>query len=190
MLVSLNNVARLAKSVLLIHLIITVGWSTLAQAKNIDGVGKLKFGMKPSDVEALEGCSSNTECLYENLKKNRYFKLIYGPNGSTNNTESSTTPTGTLTHIDIDMGNHTSEWFGELYEILVAQYPISHIPTEQEDLQFRDGINNELIIGFAEGSVLLKLVRRPFGNLILKVVYQDHVAAQAQRQRWGQTSPK
>ena len=33
-------------------------------ADSIDGVGELKFGMKPSEVESLEGCSSETQCLY------------------------------------------------------------------------------------------------------------------------------
>ena len=159
-------------------------WIPLTQANTIDGFGKLKFGMTPSAVEALEGCSSEHECLYNLLGKNRYFTLSYGKKESAGSPDASHSPTGSLTHIDIDMGNHTREWFGELYEVLVSQYPLSHVPTEQEDIQFQNGTDQELIIGFAEGSVLLKIVRRQFGNTILRVVYQDEVAAKAQREHW------
>jgi len=164
--------------------------TSVSSAKTIDGFGKLKFGMNPREVEALDGCSSSTECLYEILGKNRYFTLAYGANGLPGPSESPPSSTAKLTHIDIDMGNHTKEWFGELYQVLVAQYPVSYIPTEQEDKQFQDGTTDELIIGFADGTVLLKIVRRPFGNFILRVIYQDAEAAQAQRQHWEQISPQ
>ncbi|MDT7042101.1 hypothetical protein [Candidatus Nitronereus thalassa] len=172
-------------------LLLIQGWTTgagipLAQAKPIDGVGQLKFGMKPSAVEALDGCSSEYECLYDILGKNRYFTLSYGRSGPSSTPDDSHSQNGTLTHIDIDMGSHTKEWFGELYEVLVSQYPLSHIPTEQEDDHFQSGKDQELIIGFADGSVLLKIVRRKFGNTILRVVYQDEVAAKAQRNHWEQ----
>ncbi len=170
-------------SLLFLNLVVMLGWATWAQALTIKGVGKLEFGMKPSEVEVLEGCSSQTECLYDLLGKNRYFTLVYD---AKNSMESTPPPTAHLTHIDIDMGNHTKEWFGELYEVLLAQYPLSHIPTEQEELKFQKGIHNELTFGFAEGSVLLKIIRRKFGNMILHVVYQDEAAAEAQRQYWIQ----
>lgn len=169
--------------ILFLSLGVMLGWATLVQAHAIQGVGKLKFGMKPSEVEALEGCSSQTECLYDLMGKNRYFTLMYD---AKNPMESPPPPTANLTHIDIDMGNHTREWFAELYEVLVAQYPVSHIPTKQEDINFQNGTDNELIIGFAEGSVLLKIVRRKFGNTILHVLYQNEAAAEAQRQSWEQ----
>lgn len=176
-------------SLLILTLLIVVGGTAWAQAPALKGVGKLEFGMKPNEVEALEGCSSQTQCLYDLMGKNRYFTLIYDGNTSKHPIDSPPPPTATLTHIDIDMGIHTNLWFGELYEVLVGQYPVAHIPTEQEDLKFQNETDNELIIGFAEGSVLLKIVRRQFGNTILHVVYQDKAAADVQRQSWEQGQP-
>jgi hypothetical protein len=183
---SQQRILKTASLILLIQCMTAGAWIPLTQAKTIDGVGKLKFGMTPSAVKTLDGCSSEHECLYDILGKNRYFTLSYDESESTTATPDA--PSKTLTHIDIDMGNHTKEWFGELYEVLVSQYPLSHMPTEQEDNQFQNGKDQELIIGFAEGSVLLKIVRRQFGNMILRVVYQAEGAAKAQRERW-QPSP-
>ena len=180
----LHRKVRIAGLILVFPLLVFLSGPTPSHAKPVEGFGKLKFGMKPKEVEALEGCSSSTECLYEILGKNRYFILKYGANGLTGNEVSSPPPTANLSQIDIDMGNHTKEWFLELYDVLARQYPVSHIPGEQEDANFRDGTNNELIIGFADDTVLLKLVRRPFGNLILRVIYQDQAAAQTLRQHW------
>lgn len=177
-------------SLLILILLTVIGGATLAQASTITGVGKLEFGMKPSEVEALEGCSSQTQCLYDLMGKNRYFTLRYDAKGPKDPVKPMPRPTANLTLIDIDMGTHTKEWFGELYEVLISQYPVAHIPTEQEDLKFQNGTDNELIIGFAEGSVLLKIVRRQFGNMILRVVYQDNAAAKIQRQSWEQSQPK
>ncbi len=174
----------------LVHLLVVWGGVSLTQASTIEGFGKLKLGMTPSEVEALEGCATETECLYDLLGKNRYFTLSYGANSSKNSPESPPSPTAKLSQIDIDMGNHTNEWFGELYRALRSQYPVSHVPTEPEDARFQEGTDNELIIGFAEGSVLLKIVRRPFGNLILRVIYQNGAAAQAQREYWDKTRPQ
>ena len=155
-------------------------------AATIQGFGTLKFGMTPAEVAALEDCSSQTECLYDILGKNRYFTLGYG---SAQNGPDSTAPSGatqaTLSHIDIEMGTYTQEWFLEVFEVLASQYPIQHQPTERESAFFREGISRELIIGFAEGFVLLKVVRRPFGNIIIHVVYQDADHAEAQRQAWN-----
>lgn len=176
-------------SLLILTLLIVIGGTTVVQAQTIKGVGKLEFGMKPNEVETLEGCSSQTQCLYDLMGKNRYFTLIYDGNTSNHVTDSTPSPTATLTHIDIDMGIHTNIWFSELYEVLVGQYPVAHIPTKQENLNFQNGTDNELIIGFAEGSVLLKIVRRQFGNTILHVVYQDKASAEVQRQSWEQSPP-
>ncbi|GEM_PF-1757034 len=184
MLASLPCVTRKVSFGLAAILIVIFGGTPSLQADPIDGFGKLKLGMTPGEVEALKGCSSGTECLYEILGKNRYFTLIYDAKSSKSGMQSPPSPTAKLTHIDIDMGNHTREWFGELYEVLATQYPVTHIPTKQEDIRFQKGTDNELIIGFANGSVLLKIVRRPFGNLILRVIYQDDAAAQAQRLYW------
>ncbi len=159
-----------------------VGVSSL-HAAPIHGFGELKFGMPPVEVAALAGCSSETECLYDLLGKNRYFVLGYGSaHGATDQ------PAGTaagLTRIDIDMGAYTQEWFQELFEVFSSQYPLSHDPTEQENMSFQQSRSRELVIGFAEGLALLKVVRRSFGNLIIRVVYQDADHAQAQRQVWS-----
>ncbi len=154
-------------------------------AQPIDGVGKLKFGMKPDEVAALDGCSSQTECLYEILGKNRYFRLVYRPERPDPKTPPSQTPPGTLSLIDIDMGNYTRTWFLELIDVLASQFPVIHSPTEQEDAMFQQGKSQELIIGLADGVVLLKVVRRPFGNLILRVIYQDADKAKVQRALWN-----
>ena len=159
------------------------GEVSFTQAQTAEGFGKLRLGMTPSEVQALEGCQTEHNCLYGLLGKNRYFTLSYGKNGST--PDSVPSPTATLSLIEIDMGNHTDESFGELYEALASQYPVYYIPTETDDIRFQDGTNNEIPIGFADGSVLLKVVRRPFGNQVLKVVYQNKSAAQAQREVWA-----
>ena len=157
------------------------------QAATIQGFGTLKFGMIPAEVAVLEDCSSQTECLYDILGKNRYFTLGYGP---VEGVPDSTAPSAagathaTLSHIDIEMGSYTQEWFLELFEVLAAQHPVNHHPTEDESTFFQQGISKELVIGFADGFVLLKVVRRPFGNMIIRVIYQDAVHAQAQRQAW------
>ena len=144
--------------------------------------------MKPSEVEALEGCSSETQCLYEILGKNRYFTLFYGTD-ETSTALASIPSTATLTHIHIDMGVHTDEWFTELYETLAAQHPISHLPTNREKDQFNKGTNNKITIGFANGSVLLTLIRRQY-NLVLRVVIQDQEASIALRQSWERAVTK
>ena len=154
-------------------------------ANPIDGVGELKFGMKPNEVESLEGCSSETQCLYEILGKNRYFTLFYRTNKKST-AAASPPPTATLTHIHIDMGVHTDEWFAELYATLATQHPVSYLPTNQEKDQFNKGADKELTIGLANGSVLLTLIRRQY-NLVLRVVIQDQEAATALRQIWERT---
>ncbi|MDD9819834.1 MAG: hypothetical protein OXR07_03030 [Nitrospira sp.] len=152
-------------------------------AAPIHGFGELKFGMPPAEVEALADCSSQTECLYDLLGKNRYFVLGYGPVNDT--ADQPTGATAYLSHIDIDMGAYTQEWFQELFELFSSQYAMSHYPTEQEDTSFRQSRSQELVIGFADGLVLLKVVRRPFGNLIIRMVYQDDDHAQVQRKLWS-----
>ena len=157
------------------------------QAATIQGFGTLKFGMTPVAVAALEDCSSQTECLYDILGKNRYFTLGYGPDAGA---PDAIAPSGdgatpaTLSHIDIEMGTYTQEWFLEVFEVLAAQYPLDHQPTEREQAGFEQGHIQELVIGFVDGFVLLKVVRRPFGNVIIHVVYQDAARAQAQRKLW------
>ena len=153
------------------------------QAATIQGFGTLKFGMTPAEVEALEDCSSQTQCLYDLLGKNRYFTLAYGPSAGAPSGDGATP--ATLSHIDIEMGTYTQEWFLEVFEVLAAQYPVNHQPTDQEQAVFRDGTSQELVFGFVDGFVLLKVVRRPFGNMIIHVVFQDAAHAHAQRDAWN-----
>ena len=160
---------------------------TTALSQPLDGVGKLKFGMTPEAVEALTGCSSSSECLYELLGKNRYFTLSYDvpfPSDTTTPTPGIST-SSMLQIIDVDMGNYTGEWFMELFEVLQSQYALVHSPTDQEDALFQQGQQSELTIGFADGHVLLKIVRRKFGNLILRVIFQDATSATHIRQSWA-----
>ena len=158
------------------------------QAATIQGIGALKFGMTPAEVAALEDCSSQTQCLYDLFGKNRYFTLGYGPGAGAPDFSAPSadraTP-ATLSHIDIEMGTYRQEWFYEVFEALAAQYPVTHEPTEQEQAVFRDETAQELVFGFVDGFVLLKIVRRPFGNLIIHVVFQDAGHAQAQRDAWN-----
>ena len=158
------------------------------QAATIQGFGTLKFGMTPAEVEALEDCSSRNECLYDLMGKNRYFTLGYGPGAGAPDSSAPSgdgaTP-GTLSHIDIEMGTYTQEWFLEVFEVLATQYPIRHQPTDTEQAGFQQGSSNELVIGFVDGFVLLKVVRRPFGNMIIHLVFQDAARAQAQRDTWN-----
>ena len=172
----------------LLNIILAGSAISLIHADTIDGVGELKFGMKPSEVESLEGCSSKTQCLYEILGKNRYFTLFYRTNKKST-AAASPPPTATLTHIHIDMGVHTDEWFNELYSALASQHPLSYLPTNQEKDQFNKGANKELTIGFANGSVLLTLIRRQY-NLVLRVVIQDQEASIALRQNWERAIPQ
>ncbi|MEC4672712.1 MAG: hypothetical protein VST68_00855 [Nitrospirota bacterium] len=148
---------------------------SIAISKSLDGVGELKFGMTPKTVQALPGCLSSSECLYELLGKNRYFALSYGAAApSDQNTRGLMVDKNRLLRtINVDMGNYTSAWFLELFEVLQSQYPLTYSPTEQDDTLFQRGQRSELIIGFADGHVVLKVVRRAFGNLILRVVFQD-----------------
>ena len=151
------------------------------QAATIQGFGTLKFGMTPAEVEALEDCSSQTQCLYDLLGKNRYFTLAYGPGASSGDEAAP----ATLSHIDIELGTYTQEWFLEVFEVLASQYPLNHQPTEQEQAVFREDTAQELVFGFVDGFVLLKIVRRPFGNMIIHIVFQDAGHAQAQRDAWN-----
>ena len=166
----------------LLNIILAGSTVSPTNADTIDGFGKLKFGMKPSEVESLEGCADETECLYQILGKNRYFTLVYGANEKST-VMVSPPQTATLTHIHIDMGVHTDEWFTELYSALASQHPLSYLPTNQEKDQINKGANEKLTIGFANGSVLLTLIRRQY-NLVLQVVIQDQEASIALRQNW------
>ena len=109
-------------------------------------------------------------------------------NIKSDHTLSSSSTGSELTHIDIDMGVYTDEWFSELFKTLSSEYSLNYTPTEQEDTRFQKEDHHELIIGFADGHILLKVVRRPFGNLIIRLIYQDAAAAESQRKYWTSNS--
>jgi len=141
----------------------------------IDGFRDLKFGMTEQDVSALPACNSSTECLYELTDKNRYLELAYLPGKVPGTPE----PAGKLAKITIDMGQFTDEWYQQLQVILAASYHLTHDLTEATQQAFLAQQQNELNLGYEDGQVLLKVVRRPFGNVALKVVYQNTTLAKA-----------
>ncbi|MCA9498386.1 MAG: hypothetical protein KC588_04240 [Nitrospira sp.] len=141
----------------------------------IDGFRELKFGMTEQEVSALPACNNSQECLYELTEKNRYIALTYLPEKAQDATESA----GKLAKITIDMGRYTDDWYQQLQMILGASYHLTHDLTEASKQLFLAGQLNELNSGFEDGQVLLKVVRRPFGNLALKVVYQNAALAEA-----------
>ncbi|GJL58317.1 MAG: hypothetical protein NPIRA03_11740 [Nitrospirales bacterium] len=141
----------------------------------IDGFRELKFGMTEQEVFALPACNNSKECLYELTDKNRYVELTYVSDEISDTTE----PAGKLAKITIDMGLYRDEWYQQLQVILGASYHLTQDFTEATKQSFLAGQLNELNSGFEDGQVLLKVVRRPFGNLELKVVYQNADLAKA-----------
>ena len=146
--------------------------------QSIDGFRDLKFGMMEQEVLALPACHSSTECVYELTDKNRYLKLTYLPEPVPGAAESAgTSPTPRLAQITIDMGQYTDEWHQQLQVILGESYRLTHDLTEATMQSFLANQQDELNAGYEDGQVLLKVVRRPFGNMTLKVVYQNAALA-------------
>jgi hypothetical protein len=158
-----------------------MGFSTVVLAgtmsyagESIDGFRDLKFGMTEQEVSALPACRSSTECLYELSDKNRYLDLTYLPETASGAAESAgTSPTPRLAKITIDMGTYTDEWHQQLQIILGDSYRLTHDLTETTMQSFVAKQQDELNAGYENGQVLLKVVRRPFGNMTLKVIYQN-----------------
>lgn len=164
--------------------------SAVAEPKAVEEIGALKFGMTPKEVESLAECSSATECLYEVSGKNRYITVFYQPAHGMASPESTTnTDLDTqLVLINIDMGLFTRELYGELHQFLASQYPITQEISDQASRAFQERNLNELALGFADAKVLLKIVRRPFGNLVLQIIYQNEKAALDFRKKWEATA--
>jgi hypothetical protein len=145
---------------------------------SIDGFRDLKFGMTEEEVSALPACRSSTECLYELTDKNRYVEMTYLPETVPGSAESAGTPPAPrLAKITIDMGPYTDEWHQQLQIILGESYRLTHDLTEATMQSFLATQQDELVAGYEDGQVLLKVVRRPFGNMTLKVVYQNSALA-------------
>jgi hypothetical protein len=144
----------------------------------IDGFRDLKFGMTEQEVSALPACNSSTQCLYELTEKNRYVDLTYLPGTVPGAPESTgTPPIPRLAKITIDMGQYTDEWHQQLQVILGNSYHLTHDLTETTMKSFLAQQQDELNAGYEDGQVLLKVVRRTFGNMTLKVVYQNAALA-------------
>ncbi len=144
-------------------------------AEPIDGFRDLKFGMTPQEVHALTNCSSSRECIYELSQKNRYVRPTYDPDDTTQGAKS--TGRLQLTRITIDMGQHTDGWYQQLQMILGNSYRLTHDFTDETMNAFLANQYKELQVGYENGQVLLTVVRRQFGNLILKIVYQNPMLA-------------
>ena len=61
--------------------------------------------------------------------------------------------------------------------MLAAQYRMTHNLQEGTIKEFNSEQISELILGYENERILLKVIRRKFGTLVLKVVYQDESMA-------------
>ena len=150
-------------------------------AKTVDGFRDLKFGMTQQEVKALKACSTSHECLYELSSKIRYIHLTYDKDMTAPGSESPEPPR--LSKISIDMGQYSDVWHQQLQMILANSYLLTHDYTDETMNAFLAKKFDELNAGYEDGQVILKVVRRQFGNMTLKVVYQNtKLAAEFNRQ--------
>ena len=142
--------------------------------QSINGFRDLTFGMTEQEVSAIPACRNSTECLYELTDKNRYLELTYLSETVSNSAESAgSRPISRLAKITIDMGPYTDEWHQQLQVILGESYRLTQDLTPATMESFAAKQQDELIAGYENGQVLLMIVRRPFGNLTMQVVYQN-----------------
>ena len=67
--------------------------------------------------------------------------------------------------------------------MLAAQYKMTHNLQEATIKEFNSEQISELVLGYENETILLKVFRRKFGTLVLKVVYQDEsMAAETRKQ--------
>jgi hypothetical protein len=145
-------------------------------AETIAGFRDLKFGMTPEEVQALPACQTSHECLYELSNKNRYIHLTYTSDPTAPDSDSSAPPG--LTQITIDMGQYTDGWHQQLQMILGKSYQLTHDYTDETMNAFLAKQLEELRAGYENGQIILTVARRPFGNMILKVIYQNTTLAE------------
>lgn len=151
----------------------------------IKGFRELKFGMTPQEVEAVEACSSSWECLYPLEGKNRYVYPGFGENGDISGEEILSRGGGagtTLSKITVDMGRFDEDLFAHLQHVLTQHYALTYDTTDENLEAFHAGRRSEIIQAFGNGQILLKVVRRKFGNLITQMVYLTPELANAARQ--------
>jgi FMN phosphatase YigB (HAD superfamily) len=131
--------------------------------------------MTQQEVKTLEPCSTAHECLYELSNKIRYMQLTYGKDRTAPDSDSPEPPR--LSKITIDMGRYSDAWHQQLQMILGSSYRLTHDYTDETMNAFLAKKLEELNAGYEDGQVVLKVVRRQFGNMILKVVYQNRTLA-------------
>jgi hypothetical protein len=150
-------------------------------AEPLDGFRDLKFGMTPQEIKALKTCSTSHECLYELSDKIRYIHLTYVKDTTTPGSDFPEPPR--LAKITIDMGQYSDAWHQQLQIILGNSYRLTHDYTDKTMNAFLAKKFDELKAGYEDGQIVLKVVRRQFGNMTLKVVYQNTtLAAEFNRQ--------
>ena len=161
-------------------IIFVFGFPTYA-AEPLDGFRDLKFGMTQQEVKTLKPCSTSHECLYELSNKIRYIHLTYDNDTTAPGSESP--EPSRLAKITIDMGQYSDTWHQQLQIILRNSYRLTHDYTDETMNAFLEKKFEELNAGYEDGQVVLKVVRRQFGNMTLKVVYQNTtLAAEFNRQ--------
>ncbi len=151
-------------------------------AEPIEGFRDLKFGMSPQEVQTLSNCSTSQECIYELSDKNRYVQLTYAPVNAGQGTDS--TEHLQLTKATIDMGQFSENWYKQLQMILGKSYRLTHDYTDDTRNVFLSDQLEELQAGYEDGQIVLTVIRRQYGNMILRLIYQNaSLAADFARQR-------
>ncbi len=75
------------------------------------------------------------------------------------------------------MGAFSDHWYQELQIRLQDNYQLTNDLLDRDIAAFQKHDVSELTSGYERGQILLKVIRRKFGNLILKVIYQNKVLA-------------
>lgn len=140
-------------------------------AERLDGFRDLKFGMTQEEVKKFEACSTARECLYDLSGKIRYLHLSYDQKTATLGSQAPEQPR--LAKITIDMGQYSDMWHQQLQMMMADNYRLTHDFTDEIMNTFLDKKLQELKTGYEDGQIVLVVARRKFGNMTLKVVYQD-----------------
>ncbi len=140
-------------------------------AERLDGFRDLKFGMTQEEVEKFEACSTSQECLYDLSGKIRYLYLSYDQEAGASGSQASEPPR--LAKITIDMGQYSDMWHQRLQMMMADSYRLTHDLTDETMNAFLNKKLQELKTGYEDGQVVLVVARRQFGNMTLKVIYQN-----------------
>ena len=155
--------------------------SPLVAGEPITGFRDLQFGMTQQDVKGLQACASAKECIYELSEKNRYFELWYmGESTEDVSLQAALNGQGKgLARISIDMGQFSEDWYKQLQQILGNSYQLTQDISPEDIKAFLAMQLPELTSGYENGQVLLTVIRREYGNMVLKVIYQSPEMAKA-----------